>query len=773
MPKMINDRATNQRHRRAAKLAAHGEHRAHSDSLDVIQTVLGQMTGAASLDELLRRTIAALHRLLGNTATVVLELMPDGDALDTRVVECSRPLMNPPLLPITMGLIGTAARTGKTVVAQDVQADPRHVPAKGWDTQSELCVPIVTRHGLWGILNLESNHKNAFPPKLVQVAEIVAQQLALAVENTALVDQARDQALLLERRARELTQILTLNSQLRVGIDMDLLLQHLADAIRTVMGFQFVVVNLVDVPKNLVWVAATAGCTAEEQALLREATYAWETFLGDAPSRFLVSHSYFIPAEAGVIPEGVFIRPTLDERAPDEWQADDILLIPIVNHRGDILGMLSVDDPIDRQRPSLATIQGLEIFASQAAAAIENARLFTQTEEALRALRQSHDQQARLLDQVQRTQAELIMASKLAAVGTLAAGVAHEFNNLLAGMHGYAELGLTGSLADKDEALEIVRRTCQRGVQITRRLLTFARQTNGERETARIDEIAEAALQLISWDLAKANITVVRDYRSTAMIWVDSGQIMQVALNLLTNARDAMQAGGAITLATWDNDDWVELSVEDTGCGIPEAIRERIFEPFVTTKGALGGSIVAGTGLGLSVSYGIVQAHDGRLLVESTVGRGSRFTIRLPRSNGLLVPEEYVAPPVAETPPRHILVVDDEPQVRAVLARLLTRANHIVAQAGDGVDVLERCEDEHWDVIISDVTMPALDGPAMIECLRARGITTPVILVTGRVDVDGLARARASGATVLLTKPFDAASLFRALAAAVDTAPTH
>src|SRR5262245_32545632 len=121
MPKMISDHATNRRHRQAAKLAAHGEHRAYNDSLDVIQTVLGQMPGAHSLDELLRRTIAALHRLLGNTATVVLELMPDGDALDTRVVECSRPLINPPILPITMGLIGSAARTGETVVVQDVR----------------------------------------------------------------------------------------------------------------------------------------------------------------------------------------------------------------------------------------------------------------------------------------------------------------------------------------------------------------------------------------------------------------------------------------------------------------------------------------------------------------------------------------------------------------------------------------------------------------------------------------------------------------------------
>src|SRR5205823_8330107 len=136
-----------------------------------------------------------------------------------------------------------------------------------------------------------------------------------------------------------------------------------------------------------------------------------------------------------------------------------------------------------------ATIQGLEIFASQAAAAIENARLFAQTEAALHALRDAHERQAQLLEDVRRTQAELITASKLAAVGTLAAGVAHEFNNLLAGMHGYAELGQSGSLEEKDEALQVVQRTCQRGVQITRRLLTFARQGEGVRELIQINEI--------------------------------------------------------------------------------------------------------------------------------------------------------------------------------------------------------------------------------------------------------------------------------------------
>src|SRR4029079_19511851 len=152
---------------------------------------------------------------------------------------------------------------------------------------------------------------------------------------------------------------------------------------------------------------------------------------------------------------------------------------------------------------------------------------------------------------------------------------------------------------------------------------TFARQSDGTRELARIDEIAEGALQLISWELTRAQISVVRDYRSTTAIWAESGQIMQVVLNLLSNARDATPPGGVVTIATGDSEEWVDLTVADTGSGIAETIRERIFEPFITTKGALGGSAVAGTGLGLSVSYGIVQSHAGRLLVESTIGTGS------------------------------------------------------------------------------------------------------------------------------------------------------
>src|SRR5262249_29459353 len=155
-------------------------------------------------------------------------LLPDGVTLDTVAFQSAHPFLHSPTLSIDSGLIGATARIGRTTLANDTRADPRFLPPAGWQVCSELCVPIVTRHGLWGVLNLDCERVNAYSPMLVQLAEIVAQQLAIAVENTALVDQARDQAHLLERHARELKQILTLNSQLRASMDLAALLQHLA-----------------------------------------------------------------------------------------------------------------------------------------------------------------------------------------------------------------------------------------------------------------------------------------------------------------------------------------------------------------------------------------------------------------------------------------------------------------------------------------------------------------------------------------------------------------
>lgn len=265
----------------------------------------------------------------------------------------------------------------------------------------------------------------------------------------------------------------------------------------------------------------------------------------------------------------------------------------------------------------------LSSFAHQASVSVENARLF---------------------DELRRKQAELIQSSKLAAVGTFAAGIAHEFNNLLGSMLGYAELGFSAlDTAEKNHSLDVVIQACRRGRSITRGLLTFARHQEHHRDLADIRDAINETLLLVELDLQKSHIDLVRRIEAVPLTVCDLGQIAQVVLNLITNARDAMKPnGGTLTIALHEYRGTIELSVNDTGCGIAEELRDKIFEPFMTTKGALGGSQTPGTGLGLSVSYGIVQDHGGTILVESTPNRGTTMLVRLPVVHAAVAEQELV-----------------------------------------------------------------------------------------------------------------------------------
>ncbi|MDW8234660.1 MAG: GAF domain-containing sensor histidine kinase [Roseiflexaceae bacterium] len=301
------------------------------------------------------------------------------------------------------------------------------------------------------------------------------------------------------------------------------------------------------------------------------------------------------------------LAPPIASDDPMRWSA--LLALPLKTDHG-ALGVICL--AFEHVRGLTTDDQRiLTSFTRQAAVAIENTRLFTE-------LRQK--------------QAELIQSSKLAAVGTFAAGIGHEFNNLLGGMLGYAELGRSASDTDeKDHALDVIRQACQRGRGITRGLLTFARRSEHRREMHHLADIIAETLTLVEVDLRKLNIILVRDIEPAPAILCDGGQIAQVLLNLITNARDAIgQQGGTITVSLRQCGAYVELSVHDTGAGIPESVRDRIFEPFVTTKGALGASNTPGTGLGLSVSYGIVKDHGGDIRFETETGVGTTMIVRLP-----------------------------------------------------------------------------------------------------------------------------------------------
>jgi signal transduction histidine kinase len=294
-----------------------------------------------------------------------------------------------------------------------------------------------------------------------------------------------------------------------------------------------------------------------------------------------------------------------------------LLHVPLLL-KGEVIGVLSVDNQLSAVEFTEEDQYLLSTLADYAAISIENSTLY----EELR----------KKMGDLERSQQELLESSKLAAVGTLAAGVAHEFNNLLAAISGHTELGLVSD--DMDEikrALEVVIATVDRAKKVTQNLLTFARRREPRMEMADVTEAVESPLRLMERDLQKSNIELVRRYSEVPPVVCDTGQMSQVCLNLLTNARDALLPdGGTVTVEIREDGGDVIISFTDTGTGVPDRVLDKLFQPFVTTKGPLGGGEMAGSGLGLSVSYGIIKNHGGAIEVETEHGQGSTFTIRLP-----------------------------------------------------------------------------------------------------------------------------------------------
>ncbi len=306
-----------------------------------------------------------------------------------------------------------------------------------------------------------------------------------------------------------------------------------------------------------------------------------------------------------------------DFKVKTGYLVKSLLHVPLVL-RDRVIGVLSVDNQVSDVEFTGEDQYLLSTLADYAAISIENATLY--------------DELRKNMEDLKRSQQELIQSSKLAAVGTLAAGVAHEFNNLLAAISGHAELGrVSDDVEEIKRALDVVMDSVDRAKKITSNLLTFARRRETAMEPADITQAVENPLQLLERDLQKSNVEIVRKFYEIPPVLCDIGQLSQVCLNLITNARDAMLPdGGTLTVVVKQDGDEVVISFSDTGSGVPSYVMENLFQPFVTTKGPLGGGEMVGSGLGLSVSYGIVKSHGGTIDVETQPGRGSTFTVRLP-----------------------------------------------------------------------------------------------------------------------------------------------
>jgi len=371
------------------------------------------------------------------------------------------------------------------------------------------------------------------------------------------------------------------------------------------------------------------------------------------------------------------------------------------------------------------------------------------------------------LSERKRMMANLERAEKLSALGTMASGVAHNFNNILAAILGRVQLLLR--YPDKAkilEGLKTIEKSALDGAATVKRIQDFARKRPVQEDftTVDINEVVKDVINFTRarWDHAATEggtpIDVVTDLQCAGHVPGSPSELREVFINLLINAIDAMPTGGSLTIRTDMDGATVRVAVIDTGTGMSDDVRRRIFDPFFTTKG------VKGTGLGLSESYGIVKRHKGTISCESRVGVGTTFVVELPGAAAqpdLLVPVER---PVLDRSLR-ILVVDDDEAQCDLLQDILRAEDHQVTIALDGTTALDRLGQEpEFDVVISDLAMPGIDGWTVVGRAKELRPRLRTIIMSGLGAEFADDKIKESGVDLCLAKPLTLETLITALA---------
>ena len=368
----------------------------------------------------------------------------------------------------------------------------------------------------------------------------------------------------------------------------------------------------------------------------------------------------------------------------------------------------------------------------------------------------------------ERIREQYAQIEKLSALGELASGVAHDFNNTLAGILGRAQLLLGTKDPERIESgLKLIIKTAKDGAKTIKRIQDFARQRRDhDFQPVSVDQLLLDVREITRprWKSRPESEGVhigleLQLGSDEARVMGDESELREVLVNLVFNAVDAMPQGGTLTLSTRESAGAVEIAVADTGTGMAEEVRSRVFDPFFTTKGK------AGMGLGLAVSYGIIRRHEGHFEVESEPGRGTTFRIKLPAAGAAARHEPAAeAPAIMLVPQRpdgtRVLVVDDEENVRELLADILRSEGYQVELAAGGREALDKFGDGRaFDAVFTDLGMQGMSGWELAHAVREIDDKIPVAVVTGWGEAVGSSERLAAQVDWVIAKPFDTAQI--------------
>ena len=398
----------------------------------------------------------------------------------------------------------------------------------------------------------------------------------------------------------------------------------------------------------------------------------------------------------------------------------------------------------------------------------ENNDLELRVEKRTEELRKAYENLQKETGEREQAESQLRQAQKMEALGTLAGGVAHDFNNILAAMMGFSELARDAIPADSKARRDLKRvlDAGLRGRDLVRQILTFSRKTEVERKVVSLTPLVKETLTMLRASLPATiqlplTITTNDDY-----VFADPIELQQIIMNLASNAAHAMQeAGGELSIelssASFTRDsllpdpemepgDYVKLTVKDTGTGMTEEVRKRIFEPFFTTR-----KQGMGTGMGLAVVYGVVKAHGGAVTVQSGVGQGSTFEVFLPRAQREKPKQEEIATSALPTGTERILFVDDENWLVEAARRVLEHLGYHVTVAQNASEAWDLFLEDPWrfDLVITDQAMPGITGMALAQKMLVVREEMSIILCTGYSETVSAEKARGAGIRAFAMKP--------------------
>ncbi|MEM3731709.1 MAG: PAS domain S-box protein [Candidatus Bathyarchaeia archaeon] len=606
------------------------------ERISMLNVYSQKISAAQTLEEVYNLTQDVMEKILGFEYASIL--IVEGKKLRL-VAHRGYPKKLDLVLPLDgeKGVTVKAVKTGLPIFVPDVRKEKAYVPGIG-GMLSELAVPMKIGNRVLGVLNVESERTAAFDEEDRQLLQILASHAAHAISNLKRQEKLRKISERLENLMKSSTEIMQVK-------DMHKRLKVIAKAIQN-FGWRRVVISLRD--ENLEGIdLVTAGLTREERKLLlkRKAPgHVWRERLGPKFEKYKIGEFYYLPwsdpwirehvhgVPPGASPDVATTYAGVPSRlSPDEmvdWHPQDMLYAPLRTPEGRIVGILSMDDPVDGRRPTQQSLVPLELFLHQAAITIENAQLIENLKKAQQQIQAYAEQLEQKVEErtreLKESHEQLLKAQRLATIGELAGMVGHDLRNPLTSIAGaiYYLRKHLGNEADKKvrEMLDLIGNNIAYSNKIINDLLDYSRAIELELSKRNLKSIIGEVLSLLE---IPRNIKVVNLVKRGVEITIDVEKVKRAFTNIIKNALDAMPKGGTLTIKSRKLGDFVEISFSDTGVGMTREMLEKLWTPLFTTK-------AKGMGFGLAICKRFIEAHGGSISVESAPGKGTTFTVKIP-----------------------------------------------------------------------------------------------------------------------------------------------